>query len=594
MYKKIDTIIGTFNLYTKDEDCDWEFKTTCRNEAEGIEILDVELSPIGEAEKVPPQFTLFTPCENIRPSLYRWTPLVENLCLPPNWLCEVYSELAWSVPINTAIGEGSVNTVTFSISDAFRKVTTKLGIDEYSAHPSFSASFFTEPESPMGPQKISIRIDTREILYSEAISSGAKWIEQMPEYKPCIAPECAFEPIYSTWYNFHQDIHDEPIIKECAEAVKFGMKTVIVDDGWELEKLGGGLYRYCGDWEPAESRFPNMAEFVEKIHEQGMKVMLWFSVPFVGDDSKIVEKLGKMALTRRDLLQTSILDPRFPEVREYLKNIYVTALKEWKLDGFKLDFIDNISLRGNPDPALKDNYAGRDYKSIPEATDVMLSEISAALRAIKPDIMIEFRQGYIGPAIRKYGNMLRAADCPADVLRNRMRTVALRLTSGDSAVHSDMIEWPRDATPEFAALQFLTILFSVPQLSLKIEDLTPEQARMMKHWIDFWVEHRDTLMKGKFIPYEPECNYPIVRAASDNESITAVYIPNRVVDFDGATTGYVVNATSEAKAVVDSAYCSKAEIYNTFGEKVREQEVAQGISAIEVPLSGYIKLTACK
>ena len=52
MYKKIDTIIGTFNLYTKDEDCGWEFKTTCRNEAEGIEILDVELSPIGEAESV--------------------------------------------------------------------------------------------------------------------------------------------------------------------------------------------------------------------------------------------------------------------------------------------------------------------------------------------------------------------------------------------------------------------------------------------------------------------------------------------------------------------------------------------------------------
>ena len=198
------------------------------------------------------------------------------------------------------------------------------------------------------------------------------------------------------------------------------------------------------------------------------------------------------------------------------------------------------------------------------------------------------------PAAGYTAAVLRAADCPADVLRNRMRTVALRLTSGDSAVHSDMIEWPRDATPEFAALQFLTILFSVPQLSLKIEDLTPEQARMMKHWIDFWVEHRDTLMKGKFIPYEPECNYPIVRAASDKESITAVYIPNRVVDFDGATTGYVVNATSDAKVIVDSACCSKAEIYNTFGEKVREQDVAQGISAIEVPLSGYIKLTACK
>ena len=587
---KLSTNIGDIKIYY-GEDCGWSFSTAVRTEMPGVDIVDIELSPIGEAEKVPPSFTIYSKCEQIRPSLYRWTPLIENMCLPPDWLCEVYSELAWSVPINTAIGEASVNTATFSISDAFRKVITKLGINEYTSLPSYTAEFFTVPESPMGAQKISVRIDTRALPSYEAINSGAEWLEQMPEYKPCMVPECALEPLYSTWYNFHQDIHDAPIIKECAEAVKYGMKTVIVDDGWELECLGGGLYRYCGDWEPAKSRFPNMAEFVEKIHEQGMKVMLWFSVPFVGDDSKLAKRFGKMTLTRRAKLKTSILDPRFPEVREYLKNVYVTALKEWKLDGFKLDFIDNISLRGNPDPAFEDNYAGRDYKSIPEATDVMLSEISAALREIKPDIMIEFRQGYIGPAIRKYGNMLRAADCPADVLRNRLRTISLRLTSGKSAVHSDMIEWARDATPEFAALQFLAILFSVPQLSLKIEDLTPEQSRMMKHWIDFWVKHRETLMFGKLIPLEPECCYPVVTAVGADEAITAIYSPNRVVDFDGSKTLYVVNASGESRVIVNSSIASyKVELYNTFGEKLSEQELASGAAMLEIPLSGYAKL----
>ena len=34
------------------------------------------------------------------------------------------------------------------------------------------------------------------------------------------------------------------------------------------------------------------------------------------------------------------LDPRYKKVRNYLCNVYVNAVKEWNLDGLKLDFID--------------------------------------------------------------------------------------------------------------------------------------------------------------------------------------------------------------------------------------------------------------
>ena len=33
------------------------------------------------------------------------------------------------------------------------------------------------------------------------------------------------------------------------------------------------------------------------------------------------------------------------KVREYLKNIYINAVKEWNIDGLKLDFIDEFYLR---------------------------------------------------------------------------------------------------------------------------------------------------------------------------------------------------------------------------------------------------------
>ncbi len=61
------------------------------------------------------------------------------------------------------------------------------------------------------------------------------------------------------------------------------------------------------------------------------------------------------------------------------------------------------------------------------------------LRAIKPEVMIEFRQSYIGPKMRRYGNLFRADDCPLDAISNRVRCSDIRLIAGDTAVHADML-----------------------------------------------------------------------------------------------------------------------------------------------------------
>ena len=45
------------------------------------------------------------------------------------------------------------------------------------------------------------------------------------------------------------------------------------------------------------------------------------------------------------------LDPRFPEVREYLVQTYERVIGEWGFDGVKLDFIDCFTL-GSHDPAI--------------------------------------------------------------------------------------------------------------------------------------------------------------------------------------------------------------------------------------------------
>ena len=245
-----------------------------------------------------------------------------------------------------------------------------------------------------------------------------------------------------------------------------------------------------------------------------------------------------------------MLDPRFPEVRKHLVELYTKALKDWNLDGFKLDFIDSFRFQGE-DPAVKENYAGRDIMNLSEAVNLLMKEISSALRAIKPDILIEFRQQYIGPAIRQYGNMFRAADCPGNAKDNRMRIASLRLTSGSTAVHSDMLEWNISETPENVGRAIINSIFGVVQYSTMLRNIPEEQLDVMRKWMKFASEHRETLLKSEFRPHHPELGYPVIEAESDKELIIAVYQDNAVIDVPRrGKSVYILNASGSDSIAV--------------------------------------------
>jgi alpha-galactosidase len=128
-----------------------------------------------------------------------------------------------------------------------------------------------------------------------------------------------------------------------------------------------------------------------------MKYLLWYSVPFVGVHTKAFDRFKDKFLSppKPDgKAQWFTLDPRFPDVREYLIGIYETRLRDYDLDGFKLDFVDCFGTHEDTKDAFGD---GRDYESVPEAADRLMSDIIARLRKIKPDVMIEFRQGVHRP-----------------------------------------------------------------------------------------------------------------------------------------------------------------------------------------------------
>ena len=462
-----------------------------------------------------------------------------------DWMGSTGSSLASGYPLMSYISHGKDNRLTVACSEAIRRMEFTSGVNEGNSRVNYKAKFFADDEAPISSYDVEFRIDCRDIGYVESIGDVVRWFESMPLYRPAKVPSCAIDPLYSFWYSYHQNLTTANVEKECSLAPEYGMKTLILDDGWQTDNNWGG-YAYCGDWEVSKKKFADFAGHIKKVQSQnGMKYVVWYSLPFVGFKSKNYERFKGKYLYDNKRLGASILDPRFPEVREFLINIYENAVKDWNLDGFKLDFIDNFRLP-EIDPAIAENYAGRDIKSVPMAVDRLMTDIIGRLTALKPDILIEFRQTYIGPAMRKYGNMFRAADCPQDLLANRKRTISLRLTSGDTAVHSDMLMWSKDDDAAAAIRQLLAVYFSVPQISVRLDEIPASHKEMLKYHLDFWTAHRDTLLRGRFDPRHPELNFPAVYAYGKDEQVVVVYDENQVVDLKASNgkSAYIVNATS--------------------------------------------------
>ena len=569
----------------------WRFDVATTSPEAGVEVVRVAMKNKEDAS--PPKFSIkwFMSQRDIH---HVWSADSTHYGIP--WGTPFKAELTSWMPLYAFLDANDRNRMTVTCSESCRKTEFRALINEKTMGFDCSFSFFTVPEAPMKEYVAEIRLDSRDLFYGDAIGDASEWMLSSAGIRPMETPESAFDPLYSTWYTFHQDVSDALVEEECALAAKFGMRTLITDDGWQIDQPIGKRteigYMFCGDWEPGRN-FPDMAAHVRRVHALGFKYMLWYSVPFVGEKSANLSRFkGKLLPEENNCWGGCILDPRFPEVRDFLVNTYEKAVREWDLDGLKLDFIGRFKLKGE-DPAAGENYAGRDIKSIPLAVERLLTDVMARLKAIKPDILIEFRQPYIGPCIRRFGNMIRATDCPLSMVENRTRIARLRLTSGNTAVHSDMLEWRADESPESAARCIINSLFGVVQYSVRLKTLPESHRLMLAHWIRFSQKHREALLKGKFRPHYPASDYPLLEGESPHERVFCVYQPNlavnvgvpdrRVVVVNGAFTDSVLLDLPSAP--------SRAEAFDTFGCAVPLQPLKAGVNRVNLPKSGYLLLS---
>jgi alpha-galactosidase len=557
---------------------------------EGLEILHLQLTR-PQAE-VPPTFTLkwAVPSHDVAGHWMTGRDLTKSV--RPDWSGGRLqrSMFAREAPVSTLFSSRDRNVLTFAVSDALNTIASGSGVREEDGLIYNEVTFFTERHERLTRYTADVRIDRRDIPYGTALEEVSMWWARQPGYEPATVPEFARLPMYSTWYNYHQNVDAAVLLKEVAVAKSLGFESIIVDDGWQTKDSGRG-YAFTGDWEP--ERMPDMKGFVDRSHKLGVKVLLWYAVPFVGKNSKVAARFKEKSLRFDERLGAYVLDPRYPDVRAHVIETYARAIRDWGIDGVKLDFIERFAA---DEKTVLEATDGRDFASVNDATDRMMTDVIAALKQVRPDVMVEFRQPYIGPLIRKYGNMFRASDCPNAYVTNRVRTIDLRHLSGTTAVHSDMIMWHYGEPVEAAALQFLNIMFSVPQVSVRLQDVPREHIEMITFYTAYWKANRAVLLDGDIEAAQPAANYPLVRARTRDKQIVGVYA-DMVVDAGGATTIDILNAKPSGRVVVSSdrdlgPY--RYDVKDCRGRVVKSGVVRldRGVVSLDVPASGLLALQA--
>lgn len=511
-----------------------------------------------------------------------------NRSIDADWSNYFKSMTASSAPVVTLFSEDGHNRYTLALSEAKEIMEIRPGIHEEDGNVLLQVKVADAYVGVTGTYEMEVLIDQRDIPFYESIAGVSQWWEKACGLTPVKTPDAAREPVYSTWYSYHQDLTDAEIEKECSLASEMGFRTVILDDGWQTDDNNRG-YAFCGDWEVSRNRFPDFEGHIQKVHDMGMKYMIWYSVTFLG---KKAEKWGEFKdklLFYADSMEAGVLDPRYPEVREYLVQTYITGLRRWNLDGFKLDFIDQMIAREQT-PAYND---AMDYESVQEALDCLMLQVYREISKEKEDIMVEFRQSYIGPNMRRYGNMFRVTDCPNSAIRNRVGTVDLRMLSGMTAVHSDPLMWHPGEAPELAAIQIISSIFSAVQISVKLGDSTEEMKKMLRFWIAFMKKYREPLQKGQLRPQEPHNLYPVVWTAGKEQAICAVYAENRVITLlEDAKEYILLNGTKGKRMVLESGDSGTYEILvkDCMGE-VTDSFRHRGrmeLLSVQVPVAGQI------
>ena len=494
------------------------------------------------------------------------------------------------MPLYAFLDAEDVNILTLASSESRDRVVFRGGTEE---GPNTLVAEFTfntmDCETPTNRAEVTVRFDTRRLAADRVLPAASAWMRAADPAPERPVPDLAFEPVWSSWCAYHSSITGEIVEREAAVARSVGLNAIIIDDGWQVPE---GLPFCDGENLPSQRYSKDFAAHVRRLHDAGTKVVLWYPVTLVTDNAPNIADYDGQMLYRRSW-GPQIWDPRFPARRAFFHGRIAAAMRDWKVDGLKLDFVDSWSPDYDPFtlPDVSQGLGGRDIRDLMPAVEKTMTEAREIVSGFRPDAVIEFRQCYIGPRMLKCCTQVRVQDCPGSLAEMRIGIANLRLTCGPNAVHSDPIQWARDATAEQVAESVLASIFGIGQYSVRLTKAPPEHLRVLKHWVAFTREHSAALYRGDFRVQGLSSDAPVLVGETAEERVVGAYKPGFVADCGAPDRRvFVLNCTGTPRVAVRFAAAAKGVVYGPDGSRRGDVEIPAGLAEIQVPRGGFVEV----
>jgi alpha-galactosidase len=506
----------------------------------------------------------------------------------PYWNLQKQSGANRNIPFVALINRNHHNRYTFGLIDQITDATLNAELSEQ------TRSYHFDWQKPVPYDQPIVTNYWEEILFvsradthwAEVLRTYVATVDRLWEQTKLPVPASAFEPVFCTWTAIHHDVDEDWIIHNAKLAAGLGFKTWITDDGWFTDKASFADYRYAGDWEPCEAKFPSFKRHVREVQEMGMRYILWVAPFMVGDASIAAKKYEHLMSTPVSNLYFSNLSPWHEETTPYITNLLERLVTDYGLDGLKIDFVDSIHFDAERNPKESSQSLGKAVYSTLKTAINRLAEL-------KPDVLIEFRNTYANLASRQLANIYRSSDVPINFILNRWQVTMLRLLTPDRAIHFDPALWHQDDSDENVAVHLINAIISVPMVSIELEVYPQSHYDLIRYWISFYNEHRDTIIHGNFQPHFIFGHVGLIRFVGKEEQIIGLYGDIPVTIQQDPIPLWILNASSRPYIdILSDNFNGKYYVStkNKFGETVKKETVTFPCYRLDVEVGGSLKI----
>lgn len=180
--------------------------------------------------------------ENAIRHLYYWNPDCGfRRSTPCGWSAGARSMTSISAPVSCIYDGNGVNTFTCAVSEVKEIVELKTAIvnDSYFG---VNVKIRLGQYIKCGHLTLKLFIDESEIPMYKALDNVCRWWEDECGLKSMHVPEDAKDAMYSYWYSFQQGLYQKEVLEEAKRVAELGLKTVIFDDGWQMEGVKRFFY----------------------------------------------------------------------------------------------------------------------------------------------------------------------------------------------------------------------------------------------------------------------------------------------------------------------------------------------------------------